>query len=104
MLLKCADVLGVSIETLREFEPEKMFDNFVYHIDKVQNSNEAIFGSKIGDSSYYNYPIEKIMELNQKNTELYERLLQAEKEKNALLEKVLNGKLLCADETDTEKI
>ena len=89
MLLKCAEVLGISVDTIKEFEPEKMFDSFTYNIDKVQNSHGAIFSSKDSTHTNHNYPLEKIMELNQKNAELYERLLQAEKEKIAFLEKML---------------
>jgi len=88
-LLKCAEVLGVSVDTIKEFEPEKMFDSFTYHIDKIQNSHGANFSLKDGTNTNHNYPIEKIMELNLKNAELYERLLQAEREKNAFLEQIL---------------
>ena len=90
MLLKCAEVLDIPVETIKEFEPEQMFDSFTYHIDKVQNTNGAISISRDGTTpTNHNYPLEKIMELNQKNAELYERLLQAEKEKIAFLEKML---------------
>ena len=94
ILLKCAEVLGISVDILKEFEPSKMFENenYTYHIDKVQNSNGTILISKDGTNRNQNYPIEKLMELNRKNTELYERLIQAEKEKNAILEKMLNEK------------
>ena len=94
MLLKCAEVLGISVDILKEFEPNKMFENenYTYHIDKVQNSNGTILISKDGTNRNHNYPIEKLMELNKKNTELYERLILVEKEKNAMLEKMLNEK------------
>jgi len=92
MLAKCAEILGISVEMIKEFDPEKMFDNFTYNIDKIENSN-AIFSISRDNSSStptnYNYPIEKIMELNQKNADLYERMLQAEKEKVTFLEKML---------------
>lgn len=92
MLLKCAEVLGISVDMLKEFNPEKMFDSYTYHIDKIQNSNGGF--SSLRDfanaTNTNNYPIEKLMELHHKNTELYERLLQAEKEKNALLEKMMS--------------
>ena len=93
MLSKCAEVLGIPVDVLKEFELEKMLDSFIYNIDKIQDSNGWMFSSKDGtaNTNHY-YPIEKIMELQHKNTELYERLLQAEKEKIALLEKMLVGK------------
>ena len=95
MLAKCADALGISVEMIKEFEPEKMFNGFTCNIDKIQNNTGAISISKEGSpptNNTNNYPIEKIMELNQKNAELYERLLQAEKEKVAFLEKMLAEK------------
>jgi len=96
-LVKCADVLGISVELLRDFEPSRVldFDCFTYNnIDKLENSNGTILISKDSSSTNTNnnYPIEKLMELNYKNAELYERLIRAEKEKNEILEKVLNEK------------
>jgi len=76
-----------------------MFNGFTYNIDKIENTNGAIFSSRESSSTTNHYPIEKIMELNQqiseqnqKNADLYERLLLAEKEKIALLEKMLAEK------------
>ena len=93
MLLKCAEILGVSADTLKEFDPETMFNNFTYHIDKIENTNGAISLSKDGVTpTNYNYPLEKLMEMHRENIELYERLLQAEKEKNAIFEKMLTLK------------
>jgi len=92
MLLKCAEVLGVSVETLEKFDPETMFDSFINHINKVQNTNCAISISKEGSTPTQNYyPIEKLIELHNENVKLYERLLQAEKEKSALFEKMVNS-------------
>ena len=90
MLLKCAEVLGISVEILQEFEPETIFESIIYNIDKLENSNGEISISKFNTTN--NYSIEKIMELNNKNVELYERLLQAEKDKNYYLEKMLEEK------------
>ena len=93
MLTKCAEVLGISADLLKEFEPEKMFDSYTYNIDKIQNSDGSnlLFSKDAANTNTnHNYPLEKLMELNQKNADLYERLLQAEKEKTALLEKILS--------------
>jgi len=91
MLLKCAEVLGISVDILKEFELEKMLDNFIYNFDKIQDSNGWVFKDGTTNTNY-NYPIEKLMELHQETVKLHERLLQAEKEKNAFLEKMLAGK------------
>ena len=93
ILLKCAEVLGVSVDMLKQFDTETMFDNFTYNIEKIQNTHGVFSVSK--DSSIptnNHYPIEKLMELHRENVELYERLLQSEKEKNAYLEKMLSEK------------
>ena len=84
-LAKCANALGISVEMIKEFDPEKMFSSFTYNIDKIENANGAFSISK-DDSSLTNnyYPIEKLMELNQKISDLYERMLQSEKEKVAV--------------------
>ena len=93
MLLKCADILGVSADTLKEFDTDTMFNNFNYHFDKIENTNGALTISKDGSPpTNFNYPIEKLMELHRESIELYERLLQTEKEKNALLERMLAEK------------
>ena len=94
-LVKCAEILGISVEMLRDFEPNRVFECecFTYNsIDKVENSNGTIMISKDSSNTNNNYPIEKLMELNNKNTELYERLIQENKEKIALLEKMIKDK------------
>jgi len=94
-LTKCADILGISVEMLKDFEPHKMFECecFTYNsIDKVENANGTIMISKDSSNTNHHYSIEKLMELNNKNTELYERLLSEKKEKILLLEKMLNEK------------
>jgi len=94
MLLKCSNALGISVDILKEFEPEKMIDNYlVDHFDKSQSTNN-VFSISEDSSSFinYHYFIEKLMEMNQKNTELYERLLQSEKEKVVFFEKMFAEK------------
>ena len=100
ILLKCAQVLGISVEMIKEFDLDKMFNGFTCNIDKIENTNGAISISNDGKTpTTYNYPIEQLMILNQKNADLYERMLQSEKEKvgfleekNAFLEKMLAEK------------
>jgi len=97
ILLKCAEVLGIPVDVLKNFDSEQMFDCFIYNynIDKIQNSGGGVAVSHLQDSTNNNtnnYPIEKLMELHNKNTELYERLLQAERDKSAFFEKMLDDK------------
>ena len=101
MLAKCANVLGISVEMIKEFDLDEMMNSFTYNIDKIENSNAIFSISKDSSSSTptnYYYPIEKIMELNKQNADLYERMLQAEKEKVSFLKKLL------AEKNRTEKL
>ena len=77
-LAKIAEVLGVSAESIKNFSEEAVLN---------------IMGNTLHDSSFINgnnynctfNPIDKIVEL-------YERLVQAEKDKVEYLEKLMKGK------------
>ena len=70
-LERVAKVLGVSKEAIENFNEDTIFNNINnFHDNSIQNN--------------FN-PVEKVIEL-------YERLLEAEKEKNAYLEKLLDKK------------
>ncbi|WP_158961605.1 helix-turn-helix domain-containing protein [Myroides fluvii] len=77
-----AKILEVPVEVIKE-----------YSDDKVMN----IINSTITDSPIYNNfctfnPLDKLVEAYEENKKLYERLLEAEKEKTAYLEKLFMGK------------
>lgn len=76
-LAKVAEVLGVTPEGIKHFSEEAVF-NIINNTFKDNSANNNNYFCTIN-------PIDKIMEL-------YERLLQAEKEKIAYLEKLLNKK------------
>jgi len=79
MLEKIAKILGVPEEAIKNFSE----DAAVNFIANTFTSNDTSIGSI---AHQYNFnPIEKIVEL-------YERMLQAEKEKNELLQKLLDKK------------
>ena len=73
-LRKVAGALGVSVEAIRNFTEEALFNN----INNTFHDHSALI-------NYQFNPIEKIVEL-------YERLLQSERDKVALLEGLLSGK------------
>ncbi|MNQ46874.1 helix-turn-helix protein [compost metagenome] len=82
-LIEVAKVLGVSVEAIKNFSEEAVFNYFNTFNDTVSNSS-------FGQGSNNNYdctfnPLDKVVEL-------YERLVQAEKDKVEYLEKLLNGK------------
>lgn len=82
ILDEVAKALKVPVEAIQNFDEENA-------LNVISNTfHEAAF---IGSHGTFNInPIEKWMEAMEENKKLYERLLQAEREKVALLEKLLN--------------
>jgi len=81
-LEEIAKALGVSCEAIRAFSEEAVFNFFSsIHDNDFTNSQGTTFGTNVGTFN----PIDKIVEL-------YERLVEAEKEKNQYLEKLLKNK------------
>lgn len=85
-LAEIAKVLGVTVEAIENFSEESVFNYFNTYYDTKDSVINA--GNNSGEHSH-NYctfnPLDKVVEL-------YERLVQAEKEKNEYLEKLLKGK------------
>ena len=78
-LSNIAEALGVTVEAIKSFSEENVFNYFNTFNDSVSNSN-------FGHNNICNFnPLDKVIEL-------YERLVQAEKEKNEYLEKLYKGK------------
>lgn len=78
-LEKIAEALGVTVEAIENFSEENIFNYF----NTFHESHGNFFG---GSNNTCNFnPLDKVVEL-------YERLVQAEKDKNEYLEKLLNGK------------
>lgn len=85
-LTEVAKALGVSVDAIKNFSEEAMINYF-------NTFNEAISGNNFNhyNSCTFN-PLDKLVEVFEENKKLYERLLEAEKEKNAYLEKLANKK------------
>ena len=81
-LIEIAKALEVSVEAIKNFSEEAVFNYF-------NTFNDAVSNSSFGQGTYNNEctfnPLDKVVEL-------YERLVQAEKDKVEYLEKLLNGK------------
>ena len=82
-LVEIAKVLGVSVEAIKNFSEEAVFNYF--NSFNNFNDSEATFNNHCTFN-----PLDKLLESVEENKKLYERLLQSEKEKVALLEKLLN--------------
>ncbi|MFH6956429.1 helix-turn-helix transcriptional regulator [Flavobacterium aquidurense] len=79
-----AKALGVPAEVIKNFSEEAVFNIIgnTYHNDSSSiKNNNCTFN-----------PLDKLIEAFDKNEKLYERLVEAEREKVALLEKLLNEK------------
>lgn len=79
-----AEALGVPAEVIRNFSEEAVFNIIgnTYHND----------ASSIKNNNCTFNPLDKLIESYEENKKLYERLVEAEKDKVALLEKLLNQK------------
>ena len=81
-LIEIAKVLGVSVEAIKNFSEEAVFNYF--NSFNNFNDSEATFNNHCTFN-----PLDKLLESVEENKKLYERLLQSEKEKVALLEKLI---------------
>ncbi|MBT2561341.1 transcriptional regulator [Pedobacter sp. ISL-68] len=75
-----AEALGVPVEAIRNYNEESVVIN-------IQNMNDT--------SGVYNYnfnPLDKCMELVEENKNLYNQLIQSEREKVEMLQKLLDKK------------
>ncbi|MCD9575705.1 helix-turn-helix domain-containing protein [Flavobacterium soyae] len=86
-LIAIAKVLGVTVEAIKSFSEESMI-NYFNTFNDTNNSGAFNFGT---NHCTFN-PLDKLMETVEENKNLYERLLQAEKEKIEYLEKLLKEK------------
>jgi transcriptional regulator with XRE-family HTH domain len=87
-LEKVSQVLKVPADVIKNYNDEAA-------INVIANTfNEASFLACYQSNQPTFNPIDKIVELTDNITALYERLLKTEQEKNALLEKLADGKIL----------
>jgi len=79
VLEKIAKVLGVTADAIKNFSEEAVVNYF-------NTFNQSVSSSNFGHNNTCTFnPLDKLVELFEENKKLYERLLQAEKEKNELL-------------------
>jgi len=80
-LEEIAKALGVTKEGIENFSEEAILNIIgnTYHVD---NSSAVNYGCTFN-------PLDKLMEAHEENKKLYERLLQAEKDKITYLEKLI---------------
>jgi len=84
-LEEIAKVLGVTKESIENFSEERVINFF-------NNFNDNSFSNSQGTFAAYNCtfnPLDKLVEVYEEKEKLYERLVQAEKDKVGYLEKLL---------------
>jgi transcriptional regulator with XRE-family HTH domain len=82
ILEQVANALKVPVEAIKNFDQEAALNIF----SNTYHDNSSILGT-------YNFnPIDKLLEALDENKKLYERLLQSEREKSELLQKLLDEK------------
>lgn len=93
-LVKIAAILKVAPEVIENME-ESPISVVIENNNFEDGSNNSGIGyvneNEVNDNRII-HPVEKIIELAKESTSLYERMLANEKEKVALLEKLLNEK------------
>lgn len=83
-LIEVAKALGVTVEAIKNFSEEGVF-NIINNTFQDSSSNNNNYLCTIN-------PLDKIISLFEEKEKLYERLLQAEKDKVTYLEKLINNK------------
>jgi transcriptional regulator with XRE-family HTH domain len=84
ILHKVAEILKVPAEAIKNFDEDTAIAYF-------NTFNDQSVSHVIGNHGTYNFnPIDKWVEALEENKKLYERLLQSEREKVELLQKVLD--------------
>lgn len=85
-LVEIAKALGVSTEAIKNFSEENMITYFNTFTDNDFSNNQGAFAHQQSNNTACTFnPLDKVVEL-------YERLVQAEKEKLEYVEKLLKDK------------
>lgn len=87
LLQQISAALKIPAEAIKNFDEEQA-------VNVIANTfHERAFENAFANNCTFNFnPLDTLIEALEENKKLYERLLQAEKEKVALLEKLLEGK------------
>ncbi|OMQ11517.1 helix-turn-helix domain-containing protein [[Flexibacter] sp. ATCC 35103] len=84
-LAEVAKALGVTVEAIKNFSEENMINYFNTFTDNTFNNVQGAFGGNNANNECTFNPLDKVVEL-------YERLVQVEKDKLEYLERILKEK------------
>lgn len=90
ILEQVAGALKVPVDAIKNYDPEAVIhfitNNFTFHDNAINNG-------PIGPNNHCTFnPLDKLMEVMEENRKLYERLLQAEREKVEMMRELLGRK------------
>ena len=91
LLEQIAEQLKVPADAMKNFDEEMAVFNIQNNYEGSNSGASSVSGGNQNYNCTFN-PLEKYIEAIDENKKLYERLLQSEKEKNELLQKLLDGK------------
>jgi transcriptional regulator with XRE-family HTH domain len=100
MLDKIAKAMNVPVDTIKNYSQEALV-SFIQNNHSGANASTGSIGQGAYNDHYlctfnplneYVKSVEKYTEVVEKNEKLYQELLKTEREKNALLERLLEGK------------
>lgn len=87
ILDQVANALKVPVDVIKNFSKEAVINVFTNTFND-HSSNQGPMGSGSNNHCTFN-PLDKLMEVMEENKKLYERLLQAEREKVEMMEKLI---------------
>jgi transcriptional regulator with XRE-family HTH domain len=89
-LAEIAKALGVTVEAIKNFSEENMINYFTTFTDNEFTNSHGAIGGHINACTFN--PLDKLIESQEEIKKLYERLLQAEKDKIEYLENIIKSK------------
>ncbi len=88
-LAEIAKALGVTVEAIKNYSDDMVFN--IMNNTFTNTSHDSSTINSVNIQPTFN-PLDKVVELYEEKEKLYERLIQAEKDKVEYLEKILKGK------------
>ncbi len=90
-LIPVAKALGLSVEELKSFNEDATI-NYIQHNYEGSNRDASHVAVGVGNIHSNINPLEKYIEMVEKNEKLYQQLIQSEREKVEMLQKLLEQK------------
>jgi transcriptional regulator with XRE-family HTH domain len=89
-LKELADALEIEVDNIKDYEHQRVL-NYIQHNHGGANAANGHINQHVETNSPVYEPIHKVVEAYEKNKLLYEELLKTEREKIALMEKLLES-------------